>query len=93
MGSYVSIQSRGTIAIPADLRKKFHLDEPGAQVEVVADGDRILLIPTLPVALTQAWYWAEENMVGERQAESDFSAGLGETFDTDEEFLASLTES
>ena len=29
---YVAVQSRGTIALPADLRRRLHLDEPGAQI-------------------------------------------------------------
>jgi antitoxin MazE len=92
MSNYVSVQSRGTIAIPADIRKKFHLDEPGAQVEVISDGDRIILIPTLPVAATQAWYWTKDNLEGERQADIENASGQGETFDTDEDFLTSLTK-
>lgn len=90
MGTYVSVQGRGTIAIPAELRKQYHLDEPGAQVEVINEGDHIVLRPMLPVAATQAWYWKQENLEGERQADSEHTAGLGETFDTADEFLDSL---
>ena len=28
--------SRGSITLPADVRRRYHLDEPGAQVEVIA---------------------------------------------------------
>ena len=31
---YVGVQRRGLIALPADLRQRLHLDEPGAQVEI-----------------------------------------------------------
>jgi len=33
---YVGVQSRGVIALPTELRRRLHLDEPGAQVEISA---------------------------------------------------------
>ena len=32
---FLGVQGRGTIALPADIRRRHHLDEPGAQVEVI----------------------------------------------------------
>ena len=69
---FVNIQGRGTIALPAALRRSLHLDQPGAQVEVVerADGS-IELVPHLPVATREAWAGFEpqpaEPQVGESQ--------------------------
>lgn len=39
---HLALQSRGRLALPAELRKRHHLDEPGAQVRVVERdrGDR-----------------------------------------------------
>ena len=31
---YVGVQSRGTVALPPQLRRRLHLDQPGAQVEI-----------------------------------------------------------
>ncbi|MDQ1305113.1 MAG: AbrB family transcriptional regulator, partial [Actinomycetota bacterium] len=31
---FVALQSRGLLALPSALRKKYGLDEPGAQVEI-----------------------------------------------------------
>jgi hypothetical protein len=39
---YVGMQSRGVFALPADLRKRHHLDEPGAQVRVVEREDGVI---------------------------------------------------
>jgi len=91
-GTYVSVQGRGTIAIPADLRKQYHLDEPGAQVEVISKGDYLILRPMLPVAATQAWFWTAQWQEGERQADAERVALLGERYDTDEDFLDSLAD-
>src|SRR5665213_1799586 len=38
-GVYIGLQSRGVFALPADLRKRHRLDQPGAQVRVVALDD------------------------------------------------------
>lgn len=35
----------GTVTIPAQLRRRFGLDQPGAQVEFVVRGDEIVLVP------------------------------------------------
>lgn len=39
-GCHLSLQSRGTLTLPAALRKRQHLDEPGAHVRV-ADFDGV----------------------------------------------------
>lgn len=31
---YLPVQGRGTIALPADVRRRLHLDQPGAQLEM-----------------------------------------------------------
>ena len=44
---YAAIQGRGTVALPAELRRKYRLDEPGAQLEVVERSDGVIeLRPT-----------------------------------------------
>ncbi len=91
-GTYVSVQARGTIAIPAELRKQYHLDEPGAQVEVISEGDHLILRPMLPTAANHAWFWTAQWQEGERQADAERAALLGERYDTDEDFLDSLAE-
>jgi len=43
-----------------------------------------------PVKPGQEWFWTEEWQAMEQEAEADLAAGRHETFDTMEEFLASL---
>ena len=88
---HVSVQSRGTIALPADLRRRLHLDEPGAQVRIIEREDgSIELQPMLPVPADQAWFWTERWQAMEREADEDIAAGrVSHAMDV-EEFLEQL---
>jgi bifunctional DNA-binding transcriptional regulator/antitoxin component of YhaV-PrlF toxin-antitoxin module len=92
MKSYhVAVQSRGTIALPAELRRRHHLDEPGAQVHIVEREDgTIELQPMLPVPADQRWFWTERWQAMEREADEDIAAGRVVTFDDIDAFLDHL---
>jgi bifunctional DNA-binding transcriptional regulator/antitoxin component of YhaV-PrlF toxin-antitoxin module len=94
MKSYdVSVQSRGTIALPAELRRRHHLDEPGAQVRIIEREDgSIELQPMLPIPADQAWFWTERWQAMEREADEDIAAERVTTYDSTEEFIAHLME-
>ncbi len=88
---YVAVQARGTVALPADLRRRLHLDEPGAQIEITEQDDgRIELRPVLPVPADQAWFWTERWQAMEREVDEDIAAGRLTRFDSEEAFLAYL---
>jgi bifunctional DNA-binding transcriptional regulator/antitoxin component of YhaV-PrlF toxin-antitoxin module len=54
----VAVQSRGLIALPAALRRKYQLDQAGAQVELTERADGVIeLRPLVSVPVTQAWFW------------------------------------
>lgn len=91
MSIFVNIRDRGQISLPASTRKKFHLDEPGAQVEIIERDGEIVLRPMLPIPAEQAWYWAESWQEGERIADQEAAAGLGTVHNSGEEFLESLS--
>jgi bifunctional DNA-binding transcriptional regulator/antitoxin component of YhaV-PrlF toxin-antitoxin module len=78
---YVAVQSRGTIALPAELRRRYHLDEQGAQIEITERDDGVLeLRPSLPVPADQRWFWTAEWQSKEREADEDLAASRVETF-------------
>ncbi len=80
---YVAVQARGTVALPAELRRRLHLDEPGAQVEITETEDgRIELRPLLPVPADQSWFWTERWQAMEREADEDIAAGRLTTHDS-----------
>src|SRR4051794_25765831 len=56
---FVTLQARGVLSLPADVRRRHGLDRPGAQVEVVEREDGILLRPHVPVPADQAWFWTD----------------------------------
>ena len=92
MSDYASIQSRGTVSLPVALRRRYGLDQPGAQVEIIdADGE-IILRPKFPVDVSQSWFWSQEWQDGETEADSQKARGEGEIFASEEEFLDSLAD-
>ena len=73
---YVAVQSRGTIALPADLRRRLHLDEAGAQIEIIEREDGLVeLRPLLPVPADQRWFWSERWQAMEREVDEHIGAG------------------
>jgi bifunctional DNA-binding transcriptional regulator/antitoxin component of YhaV-PrlF toxin-antitoxin module len=88
---YVGVQRRGVIALPADLRQRLHLDEPGAQLEITERADGVLeLRPALPVPADQAWFWTEQWQQREREVAEHVAAGRVTVHETGEDFLHHL---
>jgi len=73
--TFVTVQSRGVIAIPTAIRRHFGLDQPGAQVEVIEGEGEIILRPHVPVPADQAWFWTERWQQMEREADEAVTAG------------------
>jgi len=72
----LSVQTRGTIALPADLRRRLHLDGPDAQVKLIEREDgHIELVPVVAVPADQAWFWTERWQGMELEADADIAAG------------------
>lgn len=90
---YLGIQGRGTIALPADVRRRLHLDEPGAQLEMTERDDGVLeLRPALPVPAEQRWFWTERWQEREREVDEHVKAGRVTTHESTEDFLDHLDE-
>ncbi len=73
--TFVTVQSRGLIAIPTSIRRHFGLDQPGAQVEVIEREGEIVLRPHVAVPVDQAWFWTERWQQMEREADDAIVAG------------------
>jgi hypothetical protein len=88
---YVGLQSRGLIALPSDLRRRLHLDEPGAQVEILERDDGVVeLRAALPVPADQAWFWTEHWQRREREVDEHVARGDVLLHDSTDEFLSHL---
>ena len=88
--TFVTVQSRGLIAIPTSIRRRFGLDQPGAQVEVIEREGEIVLRPHVAVPVDQAWFWAERWQQMEREADNAIVAGRITTTEGVTEFLDEL---
>jgi len=84
-----SLRANGLLTLPEEIRKAARLEEGDLlDAEITADG--ILLRPQKVIDATQAWFWTAEWQAGEREADTQQAAGLGETFASGEEFLEAL---
>lgn len=88
---YLGIQGRGTIALPADVRRRLHLDEPGAQLEMTERDDGVIeLRAALPVPVDQRWFWTERWQAREREVDEHVAAGRVTRHGSTEDFLDHL---
>ncbi len=72
----VALQGRGVVALPIALRRRLHLEEKGAQVEVVERADGVIeLRPYVAIPADEAWFWTAEWQAMEREADEDIKAG------------------
>ena len=88
--TFVTVQSRGVIAIPTAIRHHFGLDQPGAQVEVIEREGEIVLRPHIAVPADQAWFWTERWQQLEREADEAVAAGRVADVGGVDELLADL---
>jgi bifunctional DNA-binding transcriptional regulator/antitoxin component of YhaV-PrlF toxin-antitoxin module len=73
---FARVQSRGTVALPPHLRKKYALDQPGARVEITEREDGVIEIrPLVTVPAAQAYYWSEDWQAREREADAHLARG------------------
>lgn len=85
------IGKRGTLVIPAEVRKaldisendpvSIHVDEAGGKFEVTAQ---------ITVDRSQAWFWTPKWQAAEREADEDLKAGRSKTM-TAEEFKKEIS--
>jgi bifunctional DNA-binding transcriptional regulator/antitoxin component of YhaV-PrlF toxin-antitoxin module len=87
----LSVQARGTVALPADLRRRLHLDRRDAQLELIEHEDgRLELRPVVTVPADQAWFWTERWQAMERAADADIDASRVTIVEGTDELIAHL---
>lgn len=90
---YVSMQSRGVLALPRELRERMHLDAPGAQIELIEREDGVIeMRPQVAVPVSQMWFWTEQWQDREREAEADIAEDRVARFNDAESFLDALPD-
>jgi len=69
------IGKRGTLVIPADVRKALNLsDDDTVSIHVDELSGRFEVIPQFSIDRSQAWFWTPEWQAGEREADEDLKA-------------------
>lgn len=90
---FVAVQARGVVALPADVRRRLHLDESGAQVEITEREDGVLeLRPALPVPADQRWFWQDRWQQREKEVDEHVAARRVTVHDSSESFVAHLDQ-
>lgn len=88
---FVTVQGRGVVALPADVRRRLHLDESGAQVEITERADGVLeLRPVLPIPADQRWFWQDRWQQREKEVEAHVAAGRVSVHEDADAFLGHL---
>jgi AbrB family looped-hinge helix DNA binding protein len=85
------VRKKGTLTIPADIRRAARLAE-GDLVEVEMTAEGILLRPKKVIDATQAWFWTPAWQAKEREADEDLAAGRLDRFESDEELMRALDD-
>ena len=79
--------------MPANVRRRLHLDEQGAQLEMTERADGVIeLRAALPVPAEQRWFWTERWQEREREVDGHVDAGRVMVHDSTEDFLDHLNE-
>jgi hypothetical protein len=90
---FVAVQAGGVVALPAELRRRLHLDESGAQVEMTEREDGVLeLRPALPVPADQRWFWQDRWQQREKEVDEHVAAGRVTVHDHGDDFLDHLDQ-
>lgn len=90
---FVAVQARGVVALPAEVRRRLHLDESGAQVEITEREDGVLeLRPALPVPADQRWFWQDRWQQREKEVDEYVAAGRVTVHDGGESLLTHLEQ-
>ena len=85
----MQIRQNFQITLPAEIRKKLHL-EVGDFLEAEIKDGRVIIKPQKTIDAQQAWFWSKEWQEGEKEAQADLGAGKVKKFKNVEDLIADL---
>ena len=87
----LTVQSRGTVSLPVQLRRRLHLDQADSQIKLIEHDDgRVELIPVVVVPADQAWFWTDRWQTMERDADADIAGGRAVVVEGVDDLIAHL---
>lgn len=90
---FVTIQSRGVVALPRELRQRLLMDRPGAQLELTERKDGVIeMRPQMAIPVSQSWLWTREWQQREQEADDDVAAGRIQSFTDAQALLDALPD-
>ena len=70
----VHLGIKNQLTLPKNIIREAHLS-PGDALEIVLEGERIVLRPQIHVPREQAYFWTKEWQEGEKAADADIRRG------------------
>jgi hypothetical protein len=89
---FLTVNDRGSFTLPAAIRREYHLDKPGTQLEIVQRAGVIELHPHVAVPTHQAWYWTPDWQSGEQAVDAHVAAGRIMVADNIDDFAAAMNK-
>lgn len=71
---HVTLRKRGQITIPKEIIEKLNLRE-GDTLELRLEDGKVVIVPTIPIAKDQAWFWNKEWQREELEVEKQLREG------------------
>jgi antitoxin PrlF len=90
--AWTRLRHKRQITLPVEILEALHVEE-GNEIEfkLTPDG-RVLMTGLKKIPTSQAWFWTEAWQAGEREASAQLAGSEGQTFETPEDFLKSMTD-
>jgi len=68
------LRGRSQITLPNEVIKKMHLN-PGDNLEITIEDDKIIVKPVLIIERSQSWFWSKEWQEKEKEVEENIKEG------------------
>jgi AbrB family looped-hinge helix DNA binding protein len=68
------LRGRSQITLPNEIIKKMRLN-PGDNLEITIEDDKIIVKPVLIIDRSQSWFWSQEWQEKEKEVEADLKEG------------------
>lgn len=70
----IHLGAKHQVTLPKEIMKRAHLS-PGDPLEVIYEGDTIILRPQVHISRDQAYFWTKEWQKGEREVDEAIKDG------------------